>query len=213
MERRADRGIPADFERLVAFTDAVVAIAMTLMILPLMDAVAEAGREGLDAWDYVTTNVESLVSFLLSFVIIARFWRGHHRLFARVTGEVPWLFPLNIAWLVAIVFLPVATAMTGSMTASDPVYAMYIGTMLAAALVQTAMTVLLRRHPEVWRSGEEVPADSVTASITICLLMLVAIGLALVIPWAGYWALLVLLLGRPLHALLDRLLRRAPAPA
>lgn len=198
-----------DVERVVFFTDAVVAIAMTLMILPLMEAVADAADEGLDAWDYVRENVDPLISFLLSFVIIARFWRSHHRLFAKVEWEVPGLFALNVAWLIAIVFLPVATSMTGLMTPSDSVFAVYIGTMLVAALLMAAMIVLLRRHPEVWRAGEQVPAELVLSAFIVCGLMAVALLLAVLVPGLGYFALLVLLLGRPVHWGIDRLLVRS----
>ena len=198
-----------DVERVVFFTDAVVAIAMTLMILPLMEAVADAADEGLDAWDYVRENVDPLISFLLSFVIIARFWRSHHRLFAKVEWEVPGLFALNVAGLIAIVFLPVATSMTGLMTPSDSVFAVYIGTMLVAALLMAAMIVLLRRHPEVWRAGAQVPAELVLSAFIVCGLMAVALLLAVLVPGLGYFALLVLLLGRPVHWGIDRLLVRS----
>ena len=207
-DRRSPDAKRVDVERLVFFTDAVVAIAMTLMILPLMDAVADAADEGLDAWGYVRENVDPLISFLLSFVIIARFWRSHHRLFARVEWEVPGLFALNIAWLVAIVFLPVATSMTGLMSPSTSVFAVYIGAMLVAALLMAAMIVLLRRHPEAWRAGEEVPAELALTALVVCLLMAVALLLAVVVPGLGYFALLVLLLGRPVHWTLDRGLAR-----
>ena len=207
-DRRSPDAKRVDVERLVFFTDAVVAIAMTLMILPLMDAVADAADEGLDAWGYVRENVDPLISFLLSFVIIARFWRSHHRLFARVEWEVPGLFALNIAWLVAIVFLPVATSMTGLMSPSTSVFAVYIGAMLVAALLMAAMIVVLRRHPEAWRAGEEVPAELALTALVVCLLMAVALLLAVVVPGLGYFALLVLLLGRPVHWALDRGLAR-----
>ena len=68
-------------ERMEFFTDAVVAIAMTLLILPLMESVAEAGRDGVTTADYLSEHGGQLFSFALSFVIIASFWAGNHSLF------------------------------------------------------------------------------------------------------------------------------------
>jgi hypothetical protein len=71
------------------FTDAVVAIAMTLLILPLMESVAEAGRDGVTTADYLSEHGGQLFSFALSFVIIASFWAGHHSLVEHVERDYP----------------------------------------------------------------------------------------------------------------------------
>ncbi len=71
-------------ERMKFFTDAVVAIAMTLLILPLLESVSAAAGEGLDTADYLHENGSQLFAFVLSFVIIARFWYSHEKLFTSV---------------------------------------------------------------------------------------------------------------------------------
>ncbi len=196
------RGAPV--ERLVFFSDAAVAIALTLLILPLMDAVGEAAREGLDAFGYLEHNVSAVISFVLSFVIIARFWRAHFRLFNCVEHETPGLFRLNMGWLLAIVFLPVATALTGAMPPERPQLAVYIGTMLLASLSLTLMTMLTRRHPETWAPGAEVSLDTVHAAWAMVVLMVLALVVALLWPSIGYLALLLLLLAHPAKLLFDR---------
>lgn len=70
-------------ERVVFFTDAVVAIAMTLLILPLMEAVNEASGE-VDATHWLDEHFGQLLAFVLSFVIIGQFWLTHHRYFQHV---------------------------------------------------------------------------------------------------------------------------------
>ncbi len=67
-------------ERMKFFTDAVVAIAMTLLILPLLENVAEAGKAGLDTAEFLRDHGDEAFAFVLSFVIIARFWVSHERL-------------------------------------------------------------------------------------------------------------------------------------
>ncbi|MDR2998392.1 MAG: DUF1211 domain-containing protein, partial [Microbacterium sp.] len=59
--------LPAD--RLKAFTDGVVAIAMTLLILPLMEGVIDLGREGTTVLEYLQEDTGQLISFAMSFVL------------------------------------------------------------------------------------------------------------------------------------------------
>jgi uncharacterized membrane protein len=61
-------------DRLVAFTDAVVAIAITLLVLPLADLVHEAAAKHETSWEVISKNQSQIFSFLLSFVVIARMW-------------------------------------------------------------------------------------------------------------------------------------------
>ncbi|HOQ54587.1 MAG TPA: TMEM175 family protein, partial [Micropruina sp.] len=101
-------------ERLVFFTDAVVAIAMTLLILPLMESIGDAPDEG-DTLHWLGAHRSQLVSFVLSFVIISVFWRAHHRLFEHVATVTQGLFVLDFCWMFTVVWLPIATALTGAM--------------------------------------------------------------------------------------------------
>lgn len=71
-------------ERLKAYTDAVVAIAQTLLILPLLESVAEARTHHLTAPQWLTANGDAVVWFAVSFVLIGTFWIMHHRMFEHV---------------------------------------------------------------------------------------------------------------------------------
>jgi len=75
---------PYEVARVVAFVDAVVAIAMTLLILPLMESVSEVAAADEDTAQWFAGHDGQLISFVISFVIIAMFWMIHHRLFVRV---------------------------------------------------------------------------------------------------------------------------------
>ena len=97
-------------ERLTFFTDAVVAIAMTLLILPLTEGVTDARYEGRTTSEYLRDHSDELFAFALSFVIIASFWRAHHALFEHVAAYSQLLLWLNILWMFTVVWLPVPTA-------------------------------------------------------------------------------------------------------
>ncbi len=107
---------PHSVERMVSFTDAVLAIAMTLLILPLLESVSESARERLDTLGYLREHNGQLFAFGLSFFIIGLFWRRHHRLFDQVVRYTRGLFLLNLIWMFTIVWLPVATALVLSLT-------------------------------------------------------------------------------------------------
>ncbi|MET0998904.1 MAG: TMEM175 family protein [Marmoricola sp.] len=191
-------------ERMKFFTDAVVAIAMTLLILPLLDSVSAAAEEGLGTADYLSENGSQLFAFVLSFVIIARFWYSHEKLFSPVERWTGTLMLLNVGWMLTIVFLPVTTAMVGLMKTDRLQIAVYVGTMLVSSLILGAMTVVVRRHPETW-SGEVGPSKGeVAGAVAVVVLFALALLVALVVPGAGYLPLLLLLLSNPLEAVLER---------
>lgn len=192
-------------ERLVFFTDAVVAIAMTLLILPLLESVSEAAKEGLDTAGYLREHDGQLFTFALSFVIIAAFWRSHDHLFELVERQDAVLLRLNVAWMFTIVWLPVATALVGAMETDGLQLAIYIGTMLATSLLTLAMRWWLGRRPELVAEEFALHAASPVAMAAAVGLFALALLLALVVPRLHYWALLVLVL----EPLAGALLRRA----
>jgi uncharacterized membrane protein len=147
VSKRSEQIDGPGIERTITLTDAVVAIAMTLLILPLVDAVSELDLENLAAlW---TEDSELVTSFVISFVVIYAFWTGHGGLYRRLDeaglhGGVRGLGLINLFWLLVIAFLPFPTALIGRdlNTVTAPVY---IGTMLVLSLLTFAMTVVIRR--------------------------------------------------------------------
>lgn len=191
-------------ERLTFFTDAVVAIAMTLLILPLMEAVSETASEGLSTTDYLRDHADQLFAFVLSFAIISTFWRAHHRLFEHVAAYSQPLMLLNILWMLTIVWLPVPTALAGSLETDRPQLALYIGSMLANALVSVALHLVLRRSPALWVPGNPPDSAGTYGLATFAALLTLALAIALLVPGVGYFALLVLTLSGAVERLLFR---------
>jgi uncharacterized membrane protein len=107
-----------------------------------------------------------------------------------------------------IVWLPVATALVGSMPTDPLQLVLYIGTMLATSLLTLAMRWWLGHRPELVASGHHFDPSGFASMAVVSALFAVALLLAVLIPGLGYWAMLVLLLGAPLDALLAR--RRRP---
>ena len=175
---------------MVFFGDAAVAIAITVLVLPLTEAVPEAIHEHRSAIDFVGDLQGEIYTFLLSFVVIAQFWFAHHRIFEHVTAYSATLMRLHLAWVLTIVVLPFPTAMTSGFGADRFTPLFYIGTVLASSVCLLALILYIQRNPAV--RDEALSARQVANAVLTSAVLVVAFGLA-VIPGVGYFALLLLL--------------------
>jgi uncharacterized membrane protein len=179
----ASRSIGA--ERFLSFSDAVVAIAATLLVLPLVDAVATAKSTD-TVLTLLTDNKETVFAFVLSFFVIYRFWTAHHLIFGGSAPLTPALRWLNGVWLFSIVFLPVPTRLIGANKTNTGWDALYIGTLLVAVVTTEASHWLIARL-----AGQ--PALETTLSVLpMPVATVVALVLAIAVPSIGLWALLLL---------------------
>lgn len=192
-------------ERLKAFVDAVVAIAMTLLILPLLESVSEAATDQTPTGEFLVDHQGQIVSFVLSFVLIALFWMEHHRQYERVLRVTTPLLFINAAWMLTIVWLPVPTAMLGQMD-TDPLQALlYIGTLILTQVTTLAGKLYLMRHPEFTDLSAEKLRRGTVGDIAAIILFCVALPIAAWVHFVGYFALLLLAFSSPVEKLLDRL--------
>lgn len=91
--------LPSSSARFGAFTDAVVAIAMTLLILPVTEAIPEASTKHLGTVVFLREHQLQLLSFALSFVLIGMFWLLHHRIFRADTPHSFAMSAVNFGWM------------------------------------------------------------------------------------------------------------------
>lgn len=169
----------------MAFGDAVVAIAITLIVLPLVDRAADAASVS----DYFAENISGVTAAGISFLVVAVFWSAHHGLFIRAWGYTPWVLRLDFLWLAVIVFLPVATVLdVVSPSGQRAALGLYIGTLLVGAVIPRVQETLLRRAGLIDATGH----GGVRAWLGAMLMGLVLI-VALIFPTVGTWSLLLLL--------------------
>jgi uncharacterized membrane protein len=129
--------------RLEAFSDGVLAIIITIMVLEL-HVPHEATLGAL-----VDTTGSSLLTYLLSFVYVGIYWTNHHHMFQvtqRVTGAILWanlgllfflsLFPFTTQWMAVTDF------------ARTPVIVYGVNLLLAAVAYYTLQTVIIRTQGE-----------------------------------------------------------------
>ena len=92
--------------RVEAFTDAVVAIVLTIMVLEFKTPEEPTFAALATEWSY-------LVAYLISFLFIGVAWYNHHYMFSltkRVTKGIYWM---NNLWILVMAMLPVSTAWAG----------------------------------------------------------------------------------------------------
>ena len=192
-----------DLDRLLTFVDAVVAIAITLLVLPLTE-VGGTIPDGA-AGEYLREQADNLFGFFLSFAVIAQLWLGQHAIVSSLVRQSPAVIRLLILWSLTIVFLPFPTSLVTATGNDALVKTLYIGTMA----VNSALLALLARVVARDRSlrDTDAPPDPVTATaITVGFLLALVISLA--VPASGYWPLLLLFLADPVAQRFRRSTRR-----
>ena len=188
-----------DLERLLTFVDAVVAIAITLLVLPLAEIGGEVERVG--AWELLRTHTDELLGFGLSFVVIARLWVGQHRIVSGLVRQNTALIWLLLAWAFTIVFLPFPTSLVTT-TDHDPLAKiLYVGTMAVSSAVLALVAWVIRRDRRL-RDRDEAPDVVTSASVTGAFLL--ALAIMLLFPDLGYWPLLLLAVVGPVEGLIRR---------
>jgi uncharacterized membrane protein len=173
-------------ERLIFFSDAVAAIAMTLLAfsLPLPHKFASDPSDE-RVWDAVWAGHIDYLTFLISFVVIANHWRLHHRLFQYVHRLDTRIITLNLVWLLMIVIIPFTTKLISGAGGFGARFTVY-----AAIQVLTVLTFLLMsRHirasdllrPEVPPAGR---LDDDAGLLTVAAMFAISIPVAFVTQWA-----------------------------
>jgi len=141
------------FERLVNFSDAVIAIAVTLLVLPLVEIPAEIKPDE-PFHEILTEHAGQFGAFALSFVVIWTFWSAHHRMMEFFHGYDHILAQLHMVFLFTLVTLPFSTQLLSS-EADEESAPLYLGTLLVTSLVLTGMSMRGRSHPDLLHADRE----------------------------------------------------------
>lgn len=110
------------FERVLFFSDAIVAIAITLLALDLK---IQVPKGKILTFADLIAPWHKYLAFILSFVNIAGFWRTHHDFFVHINKMDDRIFGFNILWLFFIVTLPFATSVLSDHFGQTPAVFLY----------------------------------------------------------------------------------------
>ena len=163
--------------RLEAFSDGVIAILITIMVLELHIPVGTS-------WHALGHELPALLAYLLSFVYLGIYWNNHHHMLAavsRVSGAALWA---NLHLLFWLSLIPVTTAWMSEHRFPSIPTAVYGVVLLAAAIAYLILqTALLRAEGEHSRLRVALGSD-VKGKIST-LLYVLGIGLAFANRWIG----------------------------
>lgn len=97
-------------ERMILFSDAVFAIAITLLVLEIKVPEVE-GNSNIDLLNTLLKLTPKFIGFFVSFFVIGQNWIIHHKLFGFVNNYNGKLLWLNLFFLLSIVLMPFSTAL------------------------------------------------------------------------------------------------------
>ena len=118
--------------RLEAFSDGVIAIIVTIMVLELKVPHGADPASLIGVWPV-------FLSYVLSFLVVAIYWVNHHNLFHNIRRVDTALLWSNIFWLFCISLIPFATAYMGENRFSPSSAALYAGSLLLAGVSYVPM--------------------------------------------------------------------------
>jgi uncharacterized membrane protein len=205
-----ERGEEPEFGRIAFFTDAVFAIALTLLVLdlrlPRMSGNPNDPASILNALGDLTPK---FVSFGIAFALLAKYWMANHRFFARIGRFDKRYLTICMCYLATVAFLPFPTSLIGEYE-SNPISGVLFALSLAAVsgletvLLWHAQRAGLMRTP----ASEQVYRWQVSVALIPFSMFLVTIPLAFVSPTLMLmsWIVIAPLAGRWAH-------RRKPADA
>lgn len=133
-QTEAERRAAGTLERLIFLSDGVFAIAMTLLVVELaVPDVASASAaqllQGLSALG------PRYLSFTVSFLVIASYWRAHQRMFSYIVRADERLVWLNLLLLLCIAFQPFPTSVMGRYGNQSVAVTLYAGTLAVTGVV------------------------------------------------------------------------------
>jgi uncharacterized membrane protein len=137
-----------EYDRILFFSDAVFAIAITLLVVELPAPIENA----LDHHVLIQSGQQlraaassSIVGFGISFGAIGLFWVGHHGLFRYIKAFDRPLMLLNLLFLGTIAFLPYPTDLLSSVASQAPAVVFYAACAGTAGLLETIMWLYATR--------------------------------------------------------------------
>ncbi len=181
----------AGLGRVLALSDGVFAIAMTLLALDLRIP----GVSNEDLPHALAEHGASYLAFLLSFYVVSRYWVNHHRLFRHVMRVDGGLMRLNLLLLLVVAALPFPSSLMSEHGGTTAAVVIYASTLAVASAILGALWLWASSHSlTTVTMPERVAREEAQVSLVITGIFLVSVALAFVIPAEApfVWLLLVI---------------------
>ena len=181
-----------DLDRFLTFVDACVAIAITLLVLPLAEVATEVGDGSVG--DLLRENDDKLLAFFLSFLVIAQLWMSQHHIVSGLVLQNTLITRLLLAWTLTIVLLPFPTTLVAEVGEDSATKVLYIGTMALSSALLTLLSWAVGRDRSL-RDTDSRPDQAQAAGAVIGFVL--ALAITLTFPETGYYPLFLLFFADP----------------
>jgi uncharacterized membrane protein len=164
-------------DRLAAFSDGVIAILITIMVLELRIP------HGAD-WDALAKVAPSFATYVMSFIYLAIYWNNHHHLLhtlTRVDGLILWANSNLLFWLSLV---PAATGWMGENLAAPLPTAFYGVVLLMPAIAYTLLQKAIIRREGTHSILAQALGRDIKGKISV-VFYAAAVALAFIYPWAS----------------------------
>lgn len=188
-EGHANTGPEHRLERLVFFSDAVFAIAITLLVIELHPPHLTAGASIREQLIALVNQLPGFSGFVISFFVIGAFWAGHHRAFALAARWSDGLILPSLFLLLTMAAMPYFTALSSANPFGRVAQIAYCAWLMLAGVCNVRLQRLVTRSPVIdpaaapeavamiRRRGLAVVAGAATALVAAALLPFPSLGL------------------------------------
>ena len=177
LERRRDPG------RVMALTDGIFAIIMTLLVLDIQ--VPKLAADELLRTAFLLDVWPNVVVFVISFVLTGMYWVAHRDMFNLVRGVDRGLVWLNILFMLPVALVPAAAALLGAYSHNQLALSIYGLLFVLIALMRLALWYYIgtRRHLLIEHVDRRTLLTGAFTSIALIVVYLIAILVAGVAPY------------------------------
>jgi uncharacterized membrane protein len=200
-------------ERLVFFSDAVFAIAITLLVLEIDVPRLAKGAPTAAFLPHLDRLIPSFFGYFVSFVVIGLVWVAHHRAFACARTYRPRVLPWNLALLGMIALMPWFTAFMSANIRSQLPWQVYGGALTLTALLNLQVVRLATGADMAGDQSAAPEAEGIRERSLVTLIgAAAAFALTFVLPGNWHFSLMAIVVARRGTTLVRRLKReRSPA--
>ena len=192
-----ENGTDHPLERLIFFSDAVFAIAITLLVIEIHPPHLPHAASDAAHWQALARLIPNFVGFAISFAVVGLFWMGHHRALALARHYHPRILGWNMALLAVIAFMPFVTAYLSSNLNERVPSLVYSITMVLAALLNLKVNWTATTPPMVDDEADQEAIYYVRRrGISVLLGAATAVVTSLLLPLAGQAGLISIPLWR-----------------
>jgi uncharacterized membrane protein len=131
-----------EFGRVLSFSDGVYAIAITLLVLSIDVPSLSHADNAHELLAAIGHRHPQIISYLISFAVIGRYWLAHHQFFSRLRALDGGLIAWNLASLAVIAFLPFPTDILGNYFENPVAVSLYA---ITVALISGLEVIMFNR--------------------------------------------------------------------